>query len=68
MQGSMMNSSMMLCMAASALSGVVIVVAVVVQVVLQARMLGELRKLNAQAHGSALGAEGRAPDRLGVGA
>jgi hypothetical protein len=59
---------MMLCMVASALSGLVIVVAVIVQVVLLARILGELRRLNDQAHGSASGAEGRVPDRLGVGA
>jgi len=44
MQGSMMDGSMMLCMAASALFGLIVAVTVIVQAVLQAKILRELRE------------------------
>jgi hypothetical protein len=58
MDGSMMGGTMMFCMMASALFGLIITVAVIVQAVLQTKILDELRKLNATVDGSGVREQG----------
>lgn len=44
-QGMMMDGTMMLCMVASSLFGLVVAVTVIIQAVLLSKILGEVRKL-----------------------